>query len=85
VKALIKLTLFSCYFQLQKQSKNVFLPDIDDFSVALTMLGAAMEYSLERLEVIGDSFLKLIVSVGLYCNKSIESHYFNEGLLTLTR
>jgi len=61
------------------------LPGIDDLAVALTLQGANLENNLERLEVIGDSFLKFIVSVGLYFNKSIDTHLFNEGILTMTR
>lgn len=52
---------------------------------AVTMLGAGLEYNLERLEFMGDSFLKFIVSIGLFLNENVEAHLFNEGVLTLTR
>ena len=49
---------------------------------AVTLAVTNEAFNLERLETVGDSFLKLATSVHLYCNSSSNLH---EGLLTELR
>lgn len=57
------------------------VPDCGLLLKALTPLSANDCVNLERLELLGDSFLKLATSVNLFCSRS--SHH--EGRLTMAR
>ena len=49
----------------------------------MTLKGAGELFDMETLEIIGDSFLKFFVTLGIFCNKSIPKG--NEGYLTQYR
>lgn len=49
---------------------------------ALTATGANAGFDLERLEILGDSVLKLITSIQIYCSSSSR---FHQGKLTQLR
>lgn len=56
-------------------------PDNGILLQALTPAGAKDSIDLERLEALGDSFLKLVTSIDLYCTRSAD----HEGKLTQSR
>ena len=43
--------------------------DINDLLNAFTLKGAGELFDMEQLEILGDSFLKYFVTIGLFCNK----------------
>ena len=59
-------------FQLcQKRPASKKLPSLDELREATTLTTAGEPFDLEVLEVLGDSFLKFIVSFTLFLNKSV--------------
>jgi len=57
----------SCSFSLDADTSSAGGPSPCDVIQALTMSNANDFFNLERLETIGDSFLKFAISIYLYC------------------
>ena len=70
--------LLSKYFRPLDNSKSVPLLQLLE---AVTSASAGENFNLERLEMLGDSFLKMAVSIHVYWHK----HYKDEGKLTKYR
>ncbi|KAL7643351.1 UNVERIFIED_CONTAM: hypothetical protein RMT77_006643 [Armadillidium vulgare] len=80
--------LVQCYMQYNCKNLCLRLQNINTMSIfpgmilqALTPLHTKESFNLERLEILGDSFLKYSVGNYLYC-KEVMSH---EGTLTIER
>ena len=53
----------------QKRPASTNLPSLEELREATTLTSAGETFDLEVLEVLGDSFLKFIVSFTLFLNK----------------
>ena len=53
----------------QKRPASTNLPSLEELQEATTLTSAGETFDLEVLEVLGDSFLKFIVSFTLFLNK----------------
>lgn len=73
---------FEFFFNDDERVGNQNGPSPGQILQALTTAGANAGFDLERLEVIGDSFLKLATSIRVYCESP--SH-FHEGKMTHLR
>jgi len=62
-----EVTLQCCSFSLDADTSSSGGPSPCDVIQALTMSNANDFFNLERLETIGDSFLKFAISIYLYC------------------
>ena len=57
--------------------------DINDILEAVTLRGAGEIFDMEKLETLGDSFLKYSMSLALFCNETVKKG--DEGFLTQYR
>lgn len=77
----IRMPQISRSFELQPELEGNPGPSPGRLLEALTSAKAADGFDLERLEVLGDSFLKFAVTIDLYCGETTAQ----EGLLTQAR
>ena len=60
-------------------------PSVSLIFKSLSRVGCQYEVNLERLEMLGDSFLKIATSVYLFCHPKLHARMASEGRLTSHR